>query len=90
MSMCAVHGQEYEALEGLNSCGELPALDHGVAPERAVVTVLRTQDVDQPSFRDPVLMTPGSEADGPIDAESGPASLAEWTRVMRQKWSNWG
>jgi len=51
MSICAVIGQEDEALAGLKTWGQLlNALEQGVDAERAVVTAVRFGGVDQPSF----------------------------------------
>lgn len=71
MSICAVNGREYEALAGLTTWGQLlDALEQNVGIERAVVTAVRFGGVDQPSFRDPALLTQTLEAGGPIDVDT--------------------
>lgn len=71
MSICAVNGTEYEAVAGLKTWGQLlDALEQGVGTERVVVTAVRFGGVDQPSFRDPVLLTQELETGAPIDVNT--------------------
>lgn len=71
MSICAVNGQEYKAPAGLKTWGQLlDALEQGVGTERTVVTAVRFGGVDQPSFREPVLLTRALEAGAPIDVDT--------------------
>ena len=71
MSHCAVNGQEYEAPAGLKTWGQLlESLEQGSGTERAVVTAVRFAGVDQPSFRDPVLLGQDLTAGDPIEVDT--------------------
>jgi hypothetical protein len=71
MSMCAVNGREWEAPVGLKTWGQLlEALEQGAGAERAVVTAVRFRGVDQPSFREPVLLAQDLAAGAPIDVDT--------------------
>jgi len=71
MSICAVNGREYEALAGLKTWGHLlDALEQGVGRERAVVTAVRFRGVNQPSFREPLLLSQDLESGAPIDVDT--------------------
>ena len=71
MSICAVNGREYEAAAGLKTWGQLlDALEQGVGTERTVVTAVRFGGVDQPSFRERVLLTRDLETGAPIDVDT--------------------
>jgi hypothetical protein len=71
MSICAVNGREYEAAAGLKTWGQLlDALEQGVGTERTVVTAVRFGGVDQPSFREPVLLTQALQTGAPIDVDT--------------------
>jgi hypothetical protein len=71
MSTCVVNGREYEALPGLRTWGQLlDALEQGVGTERTVVTAVRFEGVDQPSFREPDLLTWVLEPGTPIDVDT--------------------
>jgi hypothetical protein len=71
MSICAVNGREYEAAPGLKTWGQLlEALEQGVGTERTVVTAVRFGGVDQPSFRERVLLTRDLETGAPIDVDT--------------------
>jgi len=73
MNICAVNGQEYRALEGLKTWGQLlAALEYGSGTERSVVTAVRFGGVDQPSFREPDLLGRELETAVPIDVETTP------------------
>jgi hypothetical protein len=81
MNLCAVNGQEFEAPTGLQTWGQLlDTLEQGVGPERAVVTAVRFRGVDQPSFREPDLLSQGLETAAPIDVDTcGAAALVAET-----------
>jgi hypothetical protein len=71
MSLCAVNGLEFNALEGFTTWGQLlDMLEQGVGPERPVVTAVRFGGVDQPSFREPMLLDQALEAVAPIDVDT--------------------
>lgn len=53
MSMCTVNGLEYQTQAGLETWGQLlDALEQGDGPARIVVTAVRFEGVDEPSFRE--------------------------------------
>lgn len=71
MSLCAVNGQEFTGLEGLNTWGQLlETLEKGEGTNRPVVTAVRFGGVDQPSFREPEWLDQALSAAGPIDVET--------------------
>jgi hypothetical protein len=58
MCICIVNGLECEAQTGLETWGQLlDALERGDGPERAIVTAVRFEGVDEPSFRDASVLT---------------------------------
>jgi hypothetical protein len=74
MSHCAVNGQDFETPAGLQTWGQLlDIIEQGVGPERPIVTAVRFGDVDQPSFREPVLLAWNLEAGTAIDVDTSSA-----------------
>jgi hypothetical protein len=71
MSICAVNGREDKSVASLKTWGQLlDALEQGVDTERAVVTAVRFGGVDQPSFREPGLLTQDLAAGATIDVDT--------------------
>ena len=76
MSIFAVNGRDYEAEAGLKTWGQLlNVLEEGVGTEHAVVTAVRFGGVDQPSFREPDLLSRDLSAGACIDIDTCPAQL---------------
>jgi hypothetical protein len=71
MNLCAVNGKEFGAMDGLNTWGQLlETLEQGEGQDRPVVTAVRFNGVDQPSFREQDLLNQTLEAAGPIDVDT--------------------
>jgi hypothetical protein len=71
MNLCAVNGQEFGAMDGLTTWGQLlEALERGAGPRRSVVTAVRFGGVDQPSFREPALLGQAIETAGGINIDT--------------------
>jgi hypothetical protein len=74
MRICTVNGSEHEVGAGLETWGQLLAtLERGDGPERAVVTAVRVGGVDQPTFREPLLLALDLNTAAPIDVETSAA-----------------
>ena len=87
MAICTVNGVEYEARTGLETWGQLlEILEHGDGPRRVVVTEVRFDGVDEPSFREaPVrARTLASGPDIAVDTCEAGELVASTIAVARQ------
>ena len=76
MSICAVNGQVYEPAAGLKTWEQLlDALEHGAGPERIVVTAVRFDGVDQPSFREAEVLARNLDAGTCVDVDTSRARV---------------
>ena len=71
MATCTVNGATYEARTGLKTWGELlDGLEQGEGAARIVVTGVRFDGVEEPSFREGPMLARGLESSQAIDVET--------------------
>ena len=86
MMRCTVNQQKRNVPEALKTWGQmLDWLESGDGPDRLIVTAVRFQGVDRPSFRDCANLALPADAFSPIDVEVSTASdlLAEAAAAVR-------
>ena len=87
MAMCTVNGVSFEARTGLETWGQLlDSLEQDDGPARSVVTAVRFDGVDEPSFRDARVLarTLGAGRDIEVETCSAGELVASTIETARQ------